>query len=91
MSRLMEVYDDEIELVKQEAYEQGKADGIREANINHNIECGDCVRQITAADEERIRADGIRKFEEYLRIKCHVDVSECLEWYEKEQKGGEQT
>lgn len=29
----------------------------------------------------------IRQFAEYMRIKCHVDVSEYLEWYEKEQNG----
>lgn len=28
----------------------------------------------------------IRKFVEHMRIKYHVDVSENLEWYEKEQK-----
>ena len=38
-------------------YQQGRKDGIAEANLAHNIECGDCVRQITATDEERIRAD----------------------------------
>lgn len=36
------------------AYEHGFADGVEEgkklANLSHNIECCDCVRQLTACD-----------------------------------------
>lgn len=34
------------------AYEKGKADGIKEANLNHNAKCADCVRKLSVADEE---------------------------------------
>ena len=44
-----------------DGYEKGKEDGIAESNANRNIECGDCVRQITTADEERIRTDERKK------------------------------
>lgn len=43
--------------VAREQYNKGRKDVIAEANLAHNIECGDCVRQITAADETRIRAE----------------------------------
>lgn len=80
-------------------YEHGFADGVEEgkkqANIDHNIECGDCVRQITAADEERIRADAVRKFAGWFKKSnhylCYSDtIDEVLAEYEKEQEG-EQT
>lgn len=55
-----------------ETYEKGKKDGIAEANLNHNIECGDCARQITTADEARIRADERKKVIEKIReLKKH--------------------
>lgn len=63
---------EKIRETSKEAYEKGKADGIRETNIDHNIECGDCVRQITAADEERIRADERKKVIDKIReLKQH--------------------
>lgn len=50
----------------------GKADGIAEANLAHNIECGDCARQITASDKARIRAEAIDEFVE--------SISESVLW-----------
>ncbi len=35
--------------------------------------------------EVEIRADAIRKFAEYMNNVAHIDVSEYLYWYEKEQ------
>lgn len=55
-----------------DGYEKGKEDGIAEANLAHNAECGDCIRQITAADVERIRADERKKVIEKIReLKKH--------------------
>lgn len=56
------------------AYEKGKADGIAEANLNHNTECGDCVRQITAADESKIRAEAVKNFAEWLSRKHGINT-----------------
>ena len=87
-----DIYEALPEAVK-EIYEQGRKDGIAEANLAHNIECGDCVRQITAADETRIRAEAIDEYTEWLR-KSHANFdedyaedikSDYLEWL-KEQK-----
>lgn len=51
------------------AYEKGKADGIKEANADHNVECGDHVRQLTAADEARIRVNERKKvLDEVIKI-----------------------
>ena len=58
--------------VAREQYNKGKADGIAEANLAHNIECGDCVRQITASDKARIRAEAIDEFVE--------SISESVLW-----------
>ena len=74
----------EREEALKETYKKGKADGIAEANADHNVECGDCVRQITTADEARIRADERRKTIDELSVyilnsckdvKCKEDIT----------------
>lgn len=60
------------------AYEKGKEDGIAEANLKHNIECGDCARQIAAADEARIRADEREKVISEMLSKLRPCVDEAI-------------
>ena len=66
-------YDmDKPEEALQKAYKKGRKDGRAEANLDHSVECGDCVRQITAADEARIRADERKKVIDKIReLKKH--------------------
>lgn len=80
-------------------YMKGKEDGIKEANLNNNVKCGNRVRKLTAAAEARIRVNERKKvLDEVIEIaRAEIDFEnqaeqirfvEFMEEMKKEKNNG---